>query len=463
MTLNRLRIQRWILQGIDGLLACVALVAAFYLRRGLDAWVPMDLADIGRLVDYMIFWPLLAVAAPVVLHSLRYYQTGPLERPFPVLNLALQAALTLFLAMVIFQFAFNLQMSRLVLVFFVPIYALALLARTRAYREWQRRVVGRGAGGRNVIIVRDAGAKGRWRELLAGDRQTGFRVVRELELMEVPLAEFIATLHEEAVELVVFDVKTAGLDRVTEAIWACEDEGIEAWLSVDFLEVRYARAKFLDFGGRSVLVFSRSPENSFELLMKEVMDRVGAAVALVVLSPFLLVVALLVKLTSPGPVLFRQQRSGLAGKPFTMLKFRSMVTNAEQMRDELVHLNEMTGPVFKITNDPRITPLGAWLRRTSVDELPQLFNVLRGDMSLVGPRPLPIYETRAISENQHRRRLSMKPGLTCLWQISGRNEVLDFAEWVRLDLEYIDRWSIWLDLEILVKTIPVLIWGKGAK
>jgi exopolysaccharide biosynthesis polyprenyl glycosylphosphotransferase len=193
------------------------------------------------------------------------------------------------------------------------------------------------------------------------------------------------------------------------------------------------------------------------------LDLVGAMVLLLLSSPFMLLAALAVKWTSSGPVFFRQQRSGLNGRPFTMLKFRTMVTDAEQLKAELASFNEMDGPVFKVTNDPRVTPVGRWLRKWSVDELPQLWNVLRGEMSLVGPRPLPVDEIRRINDLAHRRRLSVKPGLTCLWQISGRNEVASFKEWVRLDLEYIDNWSLWLDLKILLKTIPVVLTGAGAK
>ena len=184
---------------------------------------------------------------------------------------------------------------------------------------------------------------------------------------------------------------------------------------------------------------------------------------LVLLAPLLLLVAVLIKITSPGPVLFRQQRSGLNGHPFTIFKFRTMVTNAEQLKHELAAMNEMSGPVFKVTNDPRITPLGKFLRKYSIDEFPQLFNVLRGEMSLVGPRPLPVDEVRRFNDLAHRRRLSVKPGLTCLWQISGRNQVKDFRDWVRLDLEYIDNWSFWLDLKILLRTVPVVLVGTGAK
>jgi lipopolysaccharide/colanic/teichoic acid biosynthesis glycosyltransferase len=184
---------------------------------------------------------------------------------------------------------------------------------------------------------------------------------------------------------------------------------------------------------------------------------------LVVFSWLMAIIALLIKLTSPGPVMFCQPRSGLNGKPFTIYKFRTMVTNAEQFKHELAAMNEMSGPVFKITNDPRVTPVGKWLRKFSLDELPQLFNILRGEMSLVGPRPLPVDEVRRFNDLAHRRRLSVKPGLTCLWQISGRNQISDFKEWVRLDLEYIDHWSLWLDLKILLRTIPAVLIGIGAK
>jgi lipopolysaccharide/colanic/teichoic acid biosynthesis glycosyltransferase len=177
----------------------------------------------------------------------------------------------------------------------------------------------------------------------------------------------------------------------------------------------------------------------------------------------MLAAAMAIRLTSPGPVIFRQLRGGKNGRPFTMYKFRSMRTDAAMRQSELAAFNQMSGPVFKVENDPRVTSIGHWLRRTSLDELPQFLNVLRGDMSLVGPRPLPLYEVEKFESTAQRRRLSMKPGLTCLWQISGRNQINSFEDWVKLDLEYIDNWSLWLDLKILFKTIPVVLFGWGAK
>jgi len=240
-------------------------------------------------------------------------------------------------------------------------------------------------------------------------------------------------------------------------------EGVEAWLLADFFNTQLSQTLLDDLHGRPMLIFRSTPEHSWQALVKEAFDVVAAFVLLMFLLPLFLAAVALIKLSSPGPVLFRQQRSGLNGRPFTMLKFRSMVSDAEQRRHELEALNEMDGPVFKVTDDPRVTPIGRFLRRHSVDELPQLINVLRGEMSLVGPRPLPVDEVRRFDDLAHRRRLSVKPGMTCLWQVSGRNNVKDFKDWVRLDLEYIDNWSLWLDFKILVRTIPVVFSGTGAK
>ncbi len=215
------------------------------------------------------------------------------------------------------------------------------------------------------------------------------------------------------------------------------------------------------FEGFPLLSFSTTPTNEALLLIRRILDVALAAFLLVVTFPVSLITALLIKLTSPGPVLFKQERCGLNGRLFVMYKFRSMVGNAEQLRFELDALNEMDGPVFKSSRDPRITLIGKIIRRFSIDEVPQLYNVLRGDMSLVGPRP-PLPQEVARYERWQRRRLSMKPGITCLWQISGRNEV-SFDDWMKLDLTYIDNWSLLLDLKILLKTVPVVLLGRGAK
>ncbi len=209
-----------------------------------------------------------------------------------------------------------------------------------------------------------------------------------------------------------------------------------------------------------LLTYSTTPEQGFSLVAKRLLDLLIASVSLLVLSPLILVVALLVKKTSPGPVFYRQKRLGLYGRTFTLVKFRTMIDGAEDRLWEIVHLNEMDGPVFKMKNDPRITKFGSFLRKTSIDEIPQFWNVIKGEMSIVGPRAALPEEVRNYRVN-YRRRLSVKPGMTCLWQVSGRNEI-DFEQWMKMDLEYIDNWSVWLDLAIILRTVPAVFSGRGA-
>jgi len=291
----------------------------------------------------------------------------------------------------------------------------------------------------------------------------GIEVVGEFNFIEAPLQQLIELLHEHSASGVIVSAKQAYFERVESVIKVCELEGVDAWLVADFFGTQIARASLDELFGHPLLVFRSAPETSWQSLAKMLMDFFGALVLLILLSPLFLLIAAAIKCVSPGPVFFKQQRSGLSGAPFTLYKFRTMVTNAEQFKHELEAMNEMRGPVFKVTNDPRVTRIGKWLRRYSLDELPQLFNVLRGEMSLVGPRPLPVAEVRRFNDLAHRRRLSVKPGITCLWQISGRNQIADFKEWVRLDLEYIDNWSLWLDLKILLRTIPAVLTTTGAK
>jgi exopolysaccharide biosynthesis polyprenyl glycosylphosphotransferase len=240
-----------------------------------------------------------------------------------------------------------------------------------------------------------------------------------------------------------------------------EEQGIVTRLVVNFLPRSLSGLTFDELGGLPLLTFSTAPHDELVLFVRRSVELVLAVALLLVLSPLLLAIAIAIKIDSPGPVLFRQLRCGLHGRPFTFLKFRSMRVDAESLKKDLAPYNEMDGPAFKMTNDPRVTPLGRFLRRTSLDELPQLWNIIRGDMSIVGPRPAVVEEVRQYAPWQ-RRRLSMKPGLTCLWQVNGRNE-LTFDEWMRLDLEYIDNWSLWLDVKIAFKTIPAVLLGRGAR
>ncbi|MDD3441200.1 MAG: sugar transferase, partial [Kiritimatiellae bacterium] len=279
--------------------------------------------------------------------------------------------------------------------------------------------------------------------------------------LDVPgvLERFSDVLHASVVDAVILLPRDLPYGRIEACLKQCETEGVEAWLLPDFLRTAIAQVTLDEVADEPMLLFSTSPKSPWALVLKRALDLVLSALAMVLFSPLMLGIAIAIRATSPGPVLFRQRRSTIRGRTFDMLKFRTMVPDAEAIRDELQDHNEVTGPVFKIKDDPRITPVGRWLRRYSLDELPQLWNVLKGDMSLVGPRP-PIPAEVEQYENWQRRRLSMRSGCTCLWQIGGRNE-LSFEDWMRLDLKYIDTWTLGLDFHILFKTIGTVLRGTG--
>jgi exopolysaccharide biosynthesis polyprenyl glycosylphosphotransferase len=276
------------------------------------------------------------------------------------------------------------------------------------------------------------------------------------------LAELSRILDTEVVDEVVFAVPGKSPEAFEAALAACDERGVDVLLTMPPSVPSNGTLEIANVTGFNMpmLGLTRTPTSESRLVVKRLIDMLGAAVGIALLSPLLLLTAIAVKLDDPGPVLFKQVRSGRNGRKFPMLKFRSMCVDAEARKQELMHLNEMDGPVFKIKRDPRITRIGRIIRKTSIDELPQLFNVLVGHMSLVGPRP-PLPAEVATYEPWQRRRLSVRPGITGLWQVSGRNQV-NFEEWMQLDLKYIDTWSLWLDLKILFRTVPVVLLHKGA-
>jgi exopolysaccharide biosynthesis polyprenyl glycosylphosphotransferase len=353
--------------------------------------------------------------------------------------------------------------SRSVLILFAIMAPCVLLLREWIETSIHLQKVRSGRIGERIILAGESTCMDTLMGSLSEIQKMEIVVVERLDLTSRPLSEFVSALHQHSVGRVVLAFKQIDFSRVQAAVEACEAEGVDVWLSTEFIPTSIAKPTFSSLGARSMLVFRSKPTSPWSLFIKNITDRVGALVGLVLLFPFLLLVAAAVKATSPGPALFKQRRAGLHGAPFEMWKFRTMRANAELQKAELQAFNEMQGPVFKMQDDPRITPLGRFLRRTSIDEFPQLVNVLRGQMSLVGPRPLPIDEVEKFEETIHRRRLSMKPGLTCLWQIRGRNTVVNFSDWVRMDLEYIDNWSLFLDAYIILRTIPSVLLGIGAR
>jgi exopolysaccharide biosynthesis polyprenyl glycosylphosphotransferase len=249
--------------------------------------------------------------------------------------------------------------------------------------------------------------------------------------------------------------------QIETAINLLEEQGIMVHMFTDHFPHRLARSHPSEFEGAPLLSLHSAPPVTWRTELKRMLDIVVASSSLLVLSPLFAIVALAIRLDSPGPVFFIQNRVGFNKRRFRMLKFRTMCVDAEARMQELEHLNEKTGPIFKITNDPRTTRVGKWMRRASIDELPQLINVLLGDMSIVGPRPLSVRDALRMEVAWQKRRFSVKPGLTCLWQVSGRSN-LSFEQWMELDLEYIDRWSLGLDGIILLRTIPAILLARGA-
>jgi exopolysaccharide biosynthesis polyprenyl glycosylphosphotransferase len=386
-------------------------------------------------------------------------------------------------------------LSRLVLLIF-PFTTLAVLgAKHVVVRKFLQRARGRGFNWRTLALVGNQTDVQQMVELINASPQWGFRINGILQWTsaeELPsgtpyapvardhtrvpkpnlpvttqyfddfsqLIQYCRILPLDEVVLVSHD---RPLESLSELFEACEEMGIRTRLAVQFFRNSIAKPRLDQFEHTNLVTWSPAPDSSLPLLIKHVFDRVAAALFLVIFSPLMLAVAIAVKLSSQNwndPIFFGQTRSGLNGRPFTMWKFRTMVVNADQLVDALKDQNEMGGPVFKIKQDPRVTPLGRWLRRLSLDELPQLYNVVIGDMSLVGPRP-PLPKEVALYDRWQRRRLSMKPGITCLWQVSGRNN-LPFETWMKLDLEYIDNWSLWLDFKILLRTVYAVTTGHGA-
>ena len=264
---------------------------------------------------------------------------------------------------------------------------------------------------------------------------------------EVVIALPVATLYQDACRIVQL----------------CEEQGIVVHFipGFGFLSLGQATMLLSTLHDEPILTIVPPAMSGWQLIAKRTIDIVCSVILIALFFSILVTIPLLIKLSSPGPIFFAQERIGLSKRKFRLLKFRTMVANAEEIQKTLEHLNELDGPAFKIRNDPRITPIGKFLRRTSLDELPQLYNVLKGDMSLVGPRPLPLRDYAGFSQDWHRRRFSVRPGITCLWQISGRSTTT-FDKWMELDMEYISQWSLWLDVKILAATVPAVLKQRGA-
>ena len=276
------------------------------------------------------------------------------------------------------------------------------------------------------------------------------------------LEEIETVLHKYPIDHIIITIDRKDYKEVDDIIFHCEQEGKEIWVTASIFNIKIARLDSDELFGEPIFVLRTGPKFSWELFTKDILDWLGAFILGLLSVPFIAIAAILIKLTSKGPVIYKQRRCGLHGREFTFYKLRSMQEGAEKKLKHLKEKSIMKGPAFKLDRDPRVTPVGRILRKFSIDEMPQFWNVLKGDMSLIGPRP-PIPEEVSEYKGWQRRRLSMKPGITGLWQVSGRSKIVDFNKLTELDLKYIDNWSLWLDFKIFSMTILVVISTRGAK
>jgi len=455
---------------------CIAFVVAYLLRTLLvhSEFFSKRLPGIYPFSHYLPLLATFLIIWAIVGYFSSFYRDLELSNPIQlVLNIVSQLAIVL---VVIYAGLYLLRLGDVsrtyVLLIGAVDFVLLLVGRAASYwgvslmRDRLRRY--------HYLLIVGCGPRGReMATLIEESRGMGLRLIGfvdpdaagppapKLGRYDVfPLDAVGNILQNHVVDEIVFAVNLQELARLEPLMRHCADLGIRTRVQLEFLPPAYSRIYLENFRDVQLLSLSSAPDSELHLFFKRVFDVVLSFASLVVLSPLMLAIAAMIRITSPGPVLFRQTRCGLGGRRFTLHKFRSMINNAEQMRAELHQLNELDGPVFKISDDPRITPVGRWLRRFSLDELPQLWNVFCGDMSFVGPRPAVPDEVDQY-EDWQRRRLRMRPGLTCTWVLEGRNQ-LDFNRWMQLDLKYIDNWSLWLDAKIFLRTIPIVLSGRGA-
>jgi exopolysaccharide biosynthesis polyprenyl glycosylphosphotransferase len=443
-------------QLVDGALFALAVILAYGLRAAFQ-W--LDLPELEAFSTYLWLCPAVAVLGPAMLASQGFYEQPQLTSRLAMILIVLRGCAFTVLGTILLLFLARHQFARSIIILIGAFGGIFVYIRHEV-TQWSLR---RHPARRRVLWVGRPDENARLQSALSGLERDAIESIGEWDPTRDTIENFVSRLHREAVGAVVLTL--AGVDRVeAEAvISACESEGVEVLVRPGLFRTSPYRLTVDAFAGEPVLHLRAQSAPAGQLVLKQLLDYTLAGALLLVFSPLMLVIVWGIRLTSPGPVLFRQQRAGLNGQPFWILKFRTMRLGAENEQAVLAKQNELNGPAFKLRRDPRVTPFGRVLRRHSLDELPQLWNVLRGEMSLVGPRPLPIAEAAQIAAGQDRRRLSVKPGMTGLWQISGRSDLADFADWVRLDLAYIDQWSLWLDVKILFATVPVALLGRGGR
>jgi len=453
---------------IDLCLVTVAFFLGYLLRNQMDGLYPFHY--------YLRFLPLILLIWLELLQFFGMYNSLRL-RTFPEVTLIVFKSLVVgFILFGSILYILKIQnISRTLMFSIFVITALLIILKKIIMVIVLRHFRDKGYNFRNILLVGTGRRAYNFIKLVEDHREWGLKIIGLMDDDPQKVGESVKgypvlgtikdipqIMHEKVIDELVFVVPGSWLNRIEETFLICETEGVRVHVAVDFYEPRVSRSRLSELHKFPFITFDSTSDKLGQLFIKRLFDVVFSVVALVVFFPLFGLMAVLIKQGSPGPVLFRQERCCLNGRRFILYKFRTMIQDAQERLQEILNQNEVKGPAFKMENDPRVTPLGKFLRRFSLDELPQLWNVLKGDMSLIGPRP-PLPAEVEQYDAWHRRRLRMRPGLTCLWQVNGRNKITDFNEWAKMDLEYIDHWSLWLDVKIFLKTIPMVIAGIGAK
>jgi exopolysaccharide biosynthesis polyprenyl glycosylphosphotransferase len=463
----------------DGLILVFALAAAVFQRVYLAAHVPLrGLPPVRVHVPEYVILALLTLPLWLGLASkLDLYAV--LDRAWTFRGVAVRLAQHHMLGLIVVStlvYATQVVLNRSLVLLFMGNSFVAMLGLRAALLAWRRHQYRKGLGRLRLLLVGAPSPD----MLTFAERSTrqdypplvlGFLDPRCMpDTSESPgtslpclgsIGDLDQVLHEHPVDHVLFFPPCDRANQIEPAMSTCESRGVPCLIWVNTGSPTGAAAQITSLWDAPFIFFELAPKRPDLLALKHAFDFVAASVGILLLAPLFIGVALAILVADGRPVFFRQARAGFRGRPFHMLKFRTMEKDADQRKAALADRNEMDGPVFKIAEDPRVTRLGGFLRKTSIDELPQLFHVVSGRMSLVGPRPLPLAEQREL-RGWHRRRLAMRPGISGLWQVSGRSN-LGFEKWMELDLKYVDEWSLWLDVKILVKTVPVVLWQRGAR
>ncbi len=464
---------------LDIFITALAFIGAYFLKKHL---LPEPFQGLTETPNYYIILLMIIIIWYVCFDFFGFYTSYRKQTLGKILWNMIKAVTIGMLIMFLCMFILKMEdISRIMMgMFYVLNVALLAICKTSAYKmlAYYRQ---KGYNFRNILII---GSKERAKDVIGamGEHlRSGYRIIGCLETDESQLGKEVRndikvigtvdrlekTLLKQTVDELIFAMPLQKIQNSKEYIAFAEKMGISVRIIPDWqiYELMYspgiASIQFEDFMGLPTMALTTTPPNQGELFIKNIFDYSFAIIALILVLPLFLIISVALKISSKGPVLFKQERCGLNGRRFMIYKFRTMFTDAEALQQEMEALNESDGPAFKIKNDPRIIPyIGTFLRKTSLDELPQLLNVLQGEMSLIGPRP-PIPAEVEKYDVWQRRRLSMKPGLTCLWQITPGRNVVSFTKWMEMDLEYIDNWSLWLDYKIFLGTVKVMVMGSG--